>query len=76
MAHEAGKGSRRRPTNEQAFSDGWERIKRNDLLGISQTGKAESSNLSTVGSSPTSPAIYIDAESGKEVTEDYWPDIK
>ena len=87
-----------------------------NLLGISQTGKAESSNLSTVGSSPTSPAkpwaygftnleslayqhtgvcaawldgrmvwqepknalptIYIDPQTGKEVSEEWWPDVQ
>ena len=37
------------------------------LLGLSKTGNASGSNPDNVGSSPTAPATYIDAESGKEV---------
>lgn len=36
-------------------------------------GKCVSSAPHTVGSNPTAPAIYIDDETGREVSEDWWP---
>ena len=48
-----------------------------NLLGLSQTGKAASSNLANMlVRVQQPPPIYIDAESGKEVSEDWWPDVQ
>lgn len=57
----------------------------NDYRGVAERSKASGSNPDygneltevsrIVGSNPTAPAIYtyIDADTGKEVTEDWWP---
>lgn len=68
-----GKGSHRRPTDEVAYAEGFDRIFGKKLLGCSSkveqavlSGTVESSNLST-------PAMYVDDATGKMVDEDYWP---
>ena len=48
-----------------------------NLLGLSQTGKAASSNLANMlVRVQQPPPIYIDADTGKEVTEEWWPDVQ
>lgn len=47
------------------------------LLGLSKTGNASGSNPDKMlVRVQQPPPIYIDAESGKEVTEDWWPDVQ
>ena len=75
-----GKGHARRPTNETAYADGFDRIfgRKADqaladsmraenlasALGSGVTGSAADSNSAGSGSSPDSPAIYIGNASG------------
>ena len=70
---DGGKGSAPRPfaVDQATFASNWDRT----FSRASITGSAGGSNPPCVGSSPTPAATYIDAETGKEVTEDWWPEI-
>lgn len=62
----SGKGDDRRPSNvdEQTFSDNWDRVFGNKLVGCSSTVEPESLKFSDVRSNRTTPAIYIDPQTG------------
>lgn len=63
----SGKGDDRRPSkvDEQTFSDNWERVFGNKLVGVGVTGSTESSNLSGSRSSLEPPANkYVDDDTG------------
>lgn len=42
-------------------------------MGLGRAVEAPGSNPEEAGSIPAAPAIYIDNETGREVTEDWWP---
>ena len=42
-------------------------------MGRSSMAEQGALTASVVGSSPTAPATYIDAETGATVTEHWWP---
>lgn len=42
-------------------------------MGHGLAAWASGSNPAEVGSTPTAPAIYIDADTGAQVTQDWWP---
>lgn len=72
-----GKGSKPRPfaVTQDEYGAEWGRIfGEANQLGRRLTAKADGSNPSNVGSNPTAPARYVDDATGKEVTEDWWPD--
>lgn len=68
-----GKGSAPRPlsVDRDAFESEWDRIfGKKEPLGISSIGRAAVSNIAEpssacAGSSPASPAIYINPETGE-----------
>lgn len=47
-----------------------------ELLGLSKAANASGSNPDTESSSLSAPAIYIDPQTGNEVSEDWWPEIE
>lgn len=81
----SGKGSARRPlkADEKTFADNWARIFGRgpreysvtvpEPLGSSTAASATGSNPADLGSSPSSPAIYIDNATGNQVSKDWWP---
>lgn len=77
----SGKGSKPRPlsVSHNEFADRFDAIFGKKQLGHSSIGRAAGSNPAApsacVGSTPTAPAIYINPETGAEVTEDWWPEI-
>lgn len=58
----SGKGDDRRPSkvDEQTFSDNWERIFNGVRQAASRVSKAQED-----GSEPSTPAIYINADTGE-----------
>lgn len=78
---DGGKGSAPRPYSVDAdtFASNWDRTFR----GVAEWSKASGSNPDNgtfplqvsriVGSNPTAPAIYVNADTGEEVTEEWWP---
>lgn len=70
-----GKGSNRRPTDEAAFAEGFDRIFRGkDQQGRGVMASASGSKPLGSGSKPDAPAtVYVDDASGMIVDEDYWP---
>lgn len=73
----SGKGDTPRPlsVDQETFASNWDAIFK--PLGHSSIGRAAGSNPAApsacAGSTPAAPAIYIDAETGVQVTEDWWP---
>lgn len=58
------KGSNRRPTDEAAYADSYERIFGRKDMGCSSMAEQGALTASVAGSSPAAPAIYIDDASG------------
>lgn len=68
---DGGKGSAPRPysVDRDTFASNWDRT----FSRASINGNAGGSNPPEVGSNPTPAATYIDADTGEEVAEDWWP---
>lgn len=82
---DGGKGDKRRPTDEAAYAEGWERIwgqsrrsvpASDGYMGCSSTAEQGALTASVVGSSPTAPASYVDDATGAAVDADWWPGDK
>lgn len=70
------KGSNRRPTDEVAYAEGFDRIFRNKTKASSPNGKAPGStpeDLCSNQSEAANQVVYVDDATGKMVDEDYWP---
>ena len=67
----SGKGSAPRPFSVDAdtYASNYDAI-----FGASPNGKARSSTLQDVGSTPTAPATYVNDATGDPVDETWWPD--
>ena len=67
----SGKGSAPRPFSVDAdtYASNYDAI-----FGASPNGKARSSTLQDVGSTPTAPATYVNDATGEPVDETWWPD--
>lgn len=70
------KGSNRRPTDEAAYADGFDRIFRGKpQVGCGVKVSTTVSNIVGPGAGPGTPAteVYVDDATGKMVDEDFWP---
>lgn len=73
----SGKGSAPRPFSVSAdeYADRFDAIFGKKQLGLGRAAQASGSNPDQVGSTPTAPAIYVDADTLQEVTEEWWPTV-
>lgn len=78
---DGGKGSAPRPYSVDAdtFASNWDRtfrgvVERSKTAGTSPAVHAGTYSPShNGGSNPSTPAIFVNADTGEEVTEEWWP---